>query len=291
MDATKCNALISSLDLGSFSAAAKALGYTPSGITRMIDALEAEVGFPLVNRLRNGITPTREGEQLLPKIRAIAQVAQSLGDQAQSFRGVHIGEVRVGTYSSIAAHWLPGIIYGFRERYPGVAISLVEEGNATLSHLLRERKIDCAFTSARIRDGEWIPLLKDPLLAWIPQSWSEAQTNTFPLKQIAKQPFILPLPGTDNDVENLFIAHNMQANVVMTANDNYTTWRLVEAGLGMSANNKLMSQGWEGDVATIPFDPPQFTELGIAVLSMEMASPATNVFVEFAQQQIAEMLE
>ena len=50
MDTEKCRALIAALELGSLTAAAESLGYTPSGISRMMAALEDEMGFPLLIR-------------------------------------------------------------------------------------------------------------------------------------------------------------------------------------------------------------------------------------------------
>lgn len=52
MDTEKCRALIAALELGSLTAAAESLGYTPSGISRMMAALEDEMGFPLLIRNR-----------------------------------------------------------------------------------------------------------------------------------------------------------------------------------------------------------------------------------------------
>ena len=71
MDTDKCSALIRVLELGSLSAAAEDLGYTPSGISRMMAALESEVGFPLLIRSRDGIRPTPECDSMLPQFRRL----------------------------------------------------------------------------------------------------------------------------------------------------------------------------------------------------------------------------
>ena len=54
MDVTKCEAFLAAIDHGSLTAAGVFLGYTQSGITRMINALEEEVGFPLFIRTKKG---------------------------------------------------------------------------------------------------------------------------------------------------------------------------------------------------------------------------------------------
>ena len=44
MDTQKYHALLRAIELGSFSAAAEELGYTPSGIRQMAEAVEREMG-------------------------------------------------------------------------------------------------------------------------------------------------------------------------------------------------------------------------------------------------------
>ena len=76
MDEEKIGALLRALKQGSLSAAAEELGYTPSGISRMMASLEAEFGFPLLIRSRDGLRATRECERLLPHFQTIAGDAE-----------------------------------------------------------------------------------------------------------------------------------------------------------------------------------------------------------------------
>ena len=64
-------ALISAIDTGSISAAAETLSYTPSGVSRMIAALEREFGFALLHRGKSGVTPTAECVTMLPLLRKL----------------------------------------------------------------------------------------------------------------------------------------------------------------------------------------------------------------------------
>ncbi|WP_295714945.1 LysR family transcriptional regulator [uncultured Mitsuokella sp.] len=72
MDKVKCEAFLLAAESGSLSEAARKLGYTQPGITRMIDALESEVGFPLLLRTKKGVRPTSDIEEMLPRCRASA---------------------------------------------------------------------------------------------------------------------------------------------------------------------------------------------------------------------------
>ena len=66
MESKKLEALLMAVDLGSFTKAAEVLGYTQSGLTHMMNSLEKEVGFTLLERGRSGVRLTEEGERIAP---------------------------------------------------------------------------------------------------------------------------------------------------------------------------------------------------------------------------------
>ena len=65
METKKWEALLTAVELGSFTRAAEKLGCTQSGLTHMMNSLEGEVGFPLLVRDRYGVRLTTAGERLL----------------------------------------------------------------------------------------------------------------------------------------------------------------------------------------------------------------------------------
>lgn len=67
MDTNKYAALLSIIRLGSLSAAAEKMGYSPSGMTRMMDSLENEMGFPLLHRTSQGVQLTEEESAFSPR--------------------------------------------------------------------------------------------------------------------------------------------------------------------------------------------------------------------------------
>lgn len=105
MDTEKCAALLRALELGSLSAAAEQLGYTPSGISRMMASLEAEVGFPLLIRSRDGIRPTRECRRLLPHLRELSDEAARAARVADSLRGVE-PNIRFSCQDTLAVYYM-----------------------------------------------------------------------------------------------------------------------------------------------------------------------------------------
>ncbi|MDU5333768.1 LysR family transcriptional regulator [Enterococcus sp.] len=64
------------IEIGSFTKAAKILGYSQSAVSQIVKSLERELGTILVNRGKDGIRLTSDGEQFLPYLQAI-QVAEN----------------------------------------------------------------------------------------------------------------------------------------------------------------------------------------------------------------------
>ena len=64
---------------------------------------------------------------------------------------------------------------------------------------------------------------------------------------------------------------------------------MVAAGLGISFNQRLISQKWNGDVVEIPFEPRRDVLLGIAIPSMKDASLATKKFIACVKEVLSEI--
>ena len=71
MDTKKLESLLVAAELGSFTKAAQILGYTQSGLTHMMKALEQEMGVQLLVRSHTGISLAPAGKQLLPTIQRL----------------------------------------------------------------------------------------------------------------------------------------------------------------------------------------------------------------------------
>ncbi|HEY8210780.1 MAG TPA: LysR family transcriptional regulator, partial [Myxococcaceae bacterium] len=80
---------------GSFSAAAKALGLTPSGVSRIIARLEAHLGVRLLQRTTRAVTLTEEGAAFLQRSERILDQVRDAEEAMRSVRQAARGRVRV----------------------------------------------------------------------------------------------------------------------------------------------------------------------------------------------------
>ena len=126
METARCRAFVAAAETGSFSKAAEALSYTPSGVNQLVTALEKEFGFPLFRRNTKGVALTENGELLLPVIRKFLRQEDRIFELSAEMNGLLIGSVHIAAYSSIATHWLPAVIGAFQRDYPQIHINLLE---------------------------------------------------------------------------------------------------------------------------------------------------------------------
>ena len=129
----------------------------------------------------------------------------------------------------------------------------------------------------------------DELLAWLPKNHPGAGEASFPLCALENEPFIITMPNQDTEIDRLLGSRHLTPDIRFSTADAYTTYCMVEAGLGMSLNNRLITLSWSGDVVTLPFDPPQFVSLGIGVPSWKEASPAMKKFIECVKDMLEEL--
>ena len=165
----KYEAFIETVDLGSFTRAAEALSYTQSGVSRMIAELEKGWGIRLLVRGRGGVELTGEGRVLLPFVRDVCTKQRNLQMEVDRLSGLTAGIIRIGTFSSVAAQWLPSVIERLQEDYPGIDYELVIGNYAEIREWIASGRVDCGFLPLPIEESfDTISLGSDRLLAVLP---------------------------------------------------------------------------------------------------------------------------
>jgi DNA-binding transcriptional LysR family regulator len=114
------------VDEGSFTTAAARLHVSQPGLSHQIQALERQLGGPLLERLSRGVRLTPAGRTALPHARASLAHAERARTAALRASGVDAGELHVGTLYSISVGILPEALRAWRTNYPDVQVRLVE---------------------------------------------------------------------------------------------------------------------------------------------------------------------
>ena len=265
MDSKKLEILMTAADLGSFTKASEVVGYTQSGLTHMMDALEREIGFPLLQRNHNGIQLTEQGMQLMPAIREFLQANANLENQIRVIAQQKTEVIRIAAYASIAMQWMPEILYRFRRICPEVNVDLRMVDHALEPfELLESGQTDVIFASRQNYSCcDWIPLYHEKMYAILPRDYPLAGRRVFPLEEYAGQEFIMPYGKFDNDVRAALDPVGVKLNAKPSRVDDETVIRMVGKGLGVSMMTELMIRGRTDDVVCVPVEPLAIRELGM----------------------------
>lgn len=117
-------AFVAIIDGGSFSAAAARLQQTPSGISRTLSRLEAQLGVRLITRTTRRLELTEEGRWLLERARDILARLGDTEARLQASAAAPAGVVRVNAASPVLNHLLAPLVPGFLAAYPQIRLEL-----------------------------------------------------------------------------------------------------------------------------------------------------------------------
>lgn len=282
MSFQKYQALLAAVEHGSISAAATALGYTQSAISRMIADLEQEWDIVLLHRSRSGITLTAEGIQLIPVLRAISASCNALDTTVRELHGIQTGLVRVGTFTTVADCWIPDLLRSFGEKYPHISFKLLNfESYEEIEEQIRHGKVDCGFVRLEAAADLNVRFLKqDQLTVVLPADHPLAEADVFPVSQLSNEPLIKL--KTDREISRFLDGLPVQYEV----SSDHTILSMVESGLGISVMHGLMQESNRYRVVWKPLSHTETRDIAIATAKDLRLSAAARLFVEHVCSEI-----
>ena len=289
MNIGKYETLMAVVEYGSLTRAAQSLGCTQSAVSHSIESLEQELGFALLKRGRAGVRLTGEGERLIPAVRNLLNSAEQLAQTAASIRGLESGTVRIGSFTSVAVHWLPPVLKEFQKDYPRVEFKLLNGDYHDVEQWLMAGSIDigCVNVPSTV-DCECIPLMEDRLMAILPRHSRFESYPRFPLVECETEPFISLLESSDHDARRALEAAGVKPNVRFYTKDDYAIIAMVEQGLGISIMPELLLKGRHDDIQMLPLVPEAKRTIGIAIAAGDKAGPATRRFADYVVRYVTE---
>lgn len=282
MNIQKFMAFVRTVEYGSFTKAAEILNYSQSGISRMINDLEKEWGVSLLERGRSGVRLTSDGLKLLPFAKSVCNEYQKLQTQVEELNGLQSGLIRIGTFSSVATHWLPNIIKEFQKDYPNIDYELLLGDYTEIESWILEGRVDCGFLRLpTLPELETIFLEQDKLLVVLPENHPLADYEYFPTKSLCDYPFMLLEKGAKAEISEIFERCNISPKVHFTTWDDYAIMSMVESGLGISILPQLILQRIPYRIVTKELEVPAYRKIGLAFRDKKSTSLAVKRFLDY----------
>jgi LysR family transcriptional regulator, transcription activator of glutamate synthase operon len=146
MELRQLRAFVHVTNAGTFTRAAEELHLAQSAVSQSVGRLEAELGFELLRRTRDGVELTEAGAVVFERAREVVAGADAIRSDLAKLRGLLEGTVALGTMLPPGPVDLPGLLAAFHAAHPGIAVRVLEGSAPDIMAQLRRDELDVAFT-------------------------------------------------------------------------------------------------------------------------------------------------
>jgi DNA-binding transcriptional LysR family regulator len=241
---------------GSFTRAAEELFLTQPTVSQQMKQLTKAIGVPLYEQIGKRIYLTDAGKAVLSVSQDISQRFNELEMTLADIKGLKQGNLRLAAITT-AKYFVPRILGVFRQRYPGISISLQIANRQQILDRLSNNLDDLYFIGQPPEDLD-INLrhfLDNPLVVIAPRHHPLAHEKLIPLERLAKEPLIMREPGsgTRMAVEDFFTENRLPMRVEMEIGSNEAIKQAVVGGLGLSilSRHSLTLEGAQGPLVIL----------------------------------------
>ena len=284
---------------GSFSGAADALNFTQSAISQQIAALEREAGTRLVERNARGVRLTVAGEALVRHTDVILARLADAEAELEAIAGLRAGRVRLAAFPTAAASILPPAIARYRDRYPGVDLTMVPAEPPEAVMKLRQGEVDLAL----LIDAPWgvsgeegierTVLLDDPMYICLPAGHPLASKARLRLQDLADEKWLTGTTTNSCPDTSIFLracaVAGFEPQIAFQSDDYVAIQGFVAAGMAISVIPDLALATVREDVVIRALaDHAPFRRISVGQLADGYCSPAGRAMVEILGEVAAE---
>lgn len=224
---------------------------------------------------------------MLPYIKALRDAADAVTEQAAKLRGLEVGHIRIGAFSSISCHVLAPVLKEFKSAYPSISIELREGDDAGVAEMLVRDEVDFGFIDAPVSTGfESFIVRRDPFVAVMAENSHCADMETVPLSLYTSTPTVLFDEGSQKEAMGIFRKNKIFPRVEYTSRDDNLILSLIENGLCIGYMGQLILTKTSYRVTSRPTEPQYSRDIMFVIRSIENASPAAGHFVSFLKNYL-----
>lgn len=237
---------------GGFSRAAEALGLTQPAISDQVRKLEQDYDVLLFDRRKKQVVMTRSGERLLDITQRLFEAEQQAMDLLSESRSLQSGLLRIVADSP---HHMLHILAGFREKYPGVRISVTAGNTETVMSRLYSYEADLGVLGEVPQNPDFDSLLLNasPIIAFVAATHPLAGRKTLSIGDLADLPLVLRERGskTRKKLEDAAAAAGVTLTPAIEAEGREAVREIVASGAGVGFVSRA-EFGTDARLAPVP---------------------------------------
>ncbi|GEP27338.1 MULTISPECIES: LysR family transcriptional regulator [Cryobacterium] len=294
MTITQLRAFLLAATLGSFTAAALALGTAQPTVSELVRKLEVEGGLPLFARTGRRLVLTSAGEELLPWARRVVDGVDGARQTLDALRGITGGVASFGVLRNAGYYFLSDLAERFHAERPGVRTRLVGQNSVEVADGVRGGELEAGLAVLPIdNDGLSVtPLLRDEVV------WASADPRRLQapmtIAAIGDAPLILYDAHYGwNDPTRRQLAERAQLigvrlEPMIEVENVESALVLVARGMGDTLLSRAVasSAGFPASVGTVSFAEPLFDTIALITREGATLSPATAELARLATEML-----
>ncbi|AIX72336.1 MAG: LysR family transcriptional regulator [Mixta calida] len=177
----------------SFTRAAETLFVTQPTISKMLRHLEEELGCTLLLREGRKLHLTDSGQVVYQRGLTILQAFKQLEMEIGDINQLKTGELRLGVPPMVGMQ-IAGSVSAFRQRYPGIALNIVESGGLAVQEAVLSGGLDLALTALPVDEQlplNTLTLMQHPLCVLVPHAAPWRDRLSLSLTEVAQHPLLI----------------------------------------------------------------------------------------------------
>lgn len=238
MDIRNLITFIHVAELGSFTKAAAKLGYSQSTVSFQIKQLETELKSQLFERINHTVVLTENGRETLKYAHQISKLTKELQENMQNGREI-AGHIRLAMADSLCSSLLEEKFNRFRERYPGITLSITTAGTGEMFRLLNHNEADVILTlDNHIYNAEYVIVReeKEGIHFVAGAGCPLCREESLSVRELIKHPFILTEKGMSyrRMMDEKLAEMSLEVRPILEIGRTDIVCSLVEQGTGIS---------------------------------------------------------
>jgi len=290
--------LISIVEEGSLSAAARARRISQPAVTKQLQRLEADLGTSLLVRgPRRRVELTPAGERVVAFARQILGQLEDLEQELGALKDVGRGTLALAASTIPGEYLLPALLAAFRRKYPAVKVELAIADTDEVAEKLLADEADVGVVGSHLRRSglRLERLLGDEIVLAVPAEHAFARRKRVGVGELQGQPLILREEGsgTRRSVEESLAAAGFdlpREDVTLVLGSTQSVLQAVEQGLGLGFVSARAVATRDGQrLACVGLDGVDLSrDLYLAYLPPRLSDPLVAHFLEFARHRLAD---
>jgi DNA-binding transcriptional LysR family regulator len=276
-----------------FTRASESLHVTQPAISKMVRALEEELGTPLLLRERRRVTLTDAGRMVLERAQAILDALRVMEEEVVELAALRRGRVRIGLPPIVGVAFFPPLLGEFHTAHPGIVLELREEGSHHIESLVLERELDVGAVVLPTDEKAFatMPFVHDELWAVLHPSHPLARRPTLTLRELEGTPFVLYRPEFALHGHILEACRRAGFNPHVASESSHWDFlaAMVAANIGVALlPHTICRQLDRSQVRSVPLTRPVIPwDVALVWKRDRHLPPATRAFLDLAQRRLA----